>query len=151
MTKKLTEAQLARQLAISRRHLARLKKAGMPTDSVEDAKAWREANVIGPADGADLMRLRAEVLEKRIELLQLELDERRRDLVPMTEARRLLVGGGTATRMRLEYVERAFRARHPALPEAAYRTVGDLLREALELIHDDILRVGEEPDEERKG
>jgi len=150
MTKKLTESALAEQLAISRRHLARLKRAGMPTDSLENAQAWREANVVGSADGADLMRLRAEVLEKRIELLQLELDERRRNLIDMGEAERLLVGCGVAARARLGYAERTLRSRHPDLPEAAYRTVADLHREALDLLADDILRIPE-PGEERKG
>ena len=150
MTKKLTEAQLAEQLAISRRHLARLKSAGMPVDSVGAAQAWREQNIAGPVDGSDLLQLRAEVLTKRVELLQLELDERRRNLIDMGEAGRLLVGCGVAARARLGYAERTLRSRHPDLPEAAYRTVADLHREALDLLADDILRIPE-PGEERKG
>jgi len=147
MTKKLTEAQLAEQLAISRRHLSRLRKAGTPVDSLEAARQWREANVIGgPADGSDLLRLRAEVLEKRIELLQLELDERKRNLVDVGEGERLLVGAGQACRVRLEHAERTLRSRHPGLPEGVYCTVGELHREVLNLLADDILRAGEEPD-----
>ena len=146
MTKKLTEAQLAKALAISRRHLLRLRKAGMPTGSVAEAKEWRAANVIGPADGADLLALRAEVLTKRVELLQLELDERRRNLIDVGEAERIWVGAGQACRVRLEHAERTFRARHPGLPEGVYCTVGELHREVLNLLADDILRAGEEPD-----
>jgi len=147
MTKKLTEAQLAEQLAISRRHLARLKRAGMPVDSLEGARQWRETNVTGgPADGADLLQLRAEVLTKRVELLQLELDERRRNLIDVGEAERIWVGAGQACRVRLEHAERTFRARHPGLPEGVYCTVGELHREVLNLLADDILRAGEEPD-----
>ncbi|RYD33528.1 MAG: hypothetical protein EOP85_20690, partial [Verrucomicrobiaceae bacterium] len=47
----LTNASIAEALGVSIRRVSQLKVAGMPTNSLEAALAWREAQEQKPGDG----------------------------------------------------------------------------------------------------
>lgn len=68
-----SQATIARALDIAKSRVTALKKIGMPVDSIEGARAWRDAN-LNPARTKDFMRLamapRAQSSTERAPMLQ---------------------------------------------------------------------------------
>lgn len=141
----MTQKELAQKLGITPRHLRRLARAGMPTDSVAAAKVWRAANIEGD-DNEDLARLRGDVLRKRAQLLDLEYRERSKQLLPTDEVRMLLVNMGQSLRAHLLRATNTLRAEHPGLAPGVFVTVERVHHEALALLAGDALRIADADD-----
>lgn len=99
-----SDAELARLLGVDRSAVCRMKRRGMPTDSLEAAQAWRAAN-LSPAHRKDLNPARSGV---RAETAAAAV-ERMARVLPIAEA---AVRSGA-----LHVVEPELRAAWAALPE----------------------------------
>jgi hypothetical protein len=84
------QKELVEALGISREAVRLLVGKGMPTDSVKAAKSWRAKHIASQSDGfsigeARLAKAKLDVINK-----QLDLEERRRNLVKRADAEKVL-------------------------------------------------------------
>jgi phage terminase Nu1 subunit (DNA packaging protein) len=92
---KPTHAQLAQALGVSPRHIATLAAGGMPTDSIEAAKAWRGSS---KAAVDELRAARIRLVEQQAEAAQIQNSVRRGELVSADEVRESAVRLGSTFR-----------------------------------------------------
>ena len=121
-----------------------LRELGLSTrDTLDRIRLAYIARLRGEASNASQSPERRELLVSRRRLLDLELRKRERKTIDLAEAERLLAGAGVATRTRLEHADRQLRAAFPNLDEAVFATLRRLHGEALALVSEDVLRIGE--------
>lgn len=99
MTQKISQIELARELGINPRHARKLIKLGMPAHSAAAARAWRKRNI---DDGSDetIAQLRGRLIARRLELVEIEVAEKRRGLVDGEDVRRLWLHYNAISRSR---------------------------------------------------
>ncbi|MCZ2291634.1 MAG: hypothetical protein LC125_06765 [Burkholderiales bacterium] len=93
----MSQSALAKALDLSEAVVSRLKRRGMPVDSVEAARAWRAANVrprMAPVaegaglNGADYTRAKAQREAAEAQLAELRAARERAELVSAADAAR---------------------------------------------------------------
>jgi len=88
--RKLTQAKLAEALGMSLTSARLNISKGMPADSVAKAMAWRAKHIAKKADNVSIGTARLERTQLDVEAKRLDLEERKRNLVPRAEAEKVL-------------------------------------------------------------
>ena len=100
---------------------------------VSALKRQPETPVDGPTDAGtayELARARKEAANAK--LAELELEQKRGDLVPAKDVRAEMERRAVAARTKFEGIPAGFRQRHPEATDAQVMTLDDLVRQALE-------------------
>jgi phage terminase Nu1 subunit (DNA packaging protein) len=134
----MTQAELARALRLTPARVCVLVRRGMPTDTVEAAAAWRQANVLpyvrtsappaAPAPRADAAAPALDVAQERALLLRAQRREAEHRL-RVAQGRYVLLEHMTAT---LAAVSAAIAERLDALPGDLRRACPELNAETLD-------------------
>ena len=142
---KLTTTMIAAHLDVTPQTAGRLlRELGLSTRVTLDQIRIAYLRKLRPEAGNGATNPeRQKLIVARRRLLEADLRRRERKTVDVAEAERLLVGAGVATRTRLEHADRQLRAEFPSLDERVFAALRRLHVEALALVSEDILRVGE--------
>jgi phage terminase Nu1 subunit (DNA packaging protein) len=129
----MNKRELAKGLGISRQMAHRLAALGMPTDTIEGARAWRKRHLRSKpkANGQSHVAARTRLVCLQAELLELELAEKRGALVPWDAVVPSMQKLVMAARDRFLRVSQQCRERFPDTPAEMFTLIEELHRQAL--------------------
>jgi len=141
---KLSIATVAEHLDLSRQGAGRvLRELGLTTAAGLDEIRRRYIGQLRAMASNNMSPERERLLVARRRLLETELRRRTRQTIAVDEAERILVGAGVAARTRLAHADRQLRAEFPNLDEKVFAALRRLHNEAMALVADEILKIGE--------